>query len=70
MKIKHPVFQSGNSPESKWYAIVGGTFYYWSASGSMWRRSRNHPGQNERRWQRATDEGRVYMVQLRGWLST
>lgn len=70
MKIKHPIFNSKNRyGRDQWYAIINGSFYYWGVLTSRWEKSMNEPGKNERELQAAMDEGRVYMVQLRGAIS-
>lgn len=67
MKIKHPVFQCKNRyGKAQWYAVINGDFYYWGVLNSRWNKSKNKPGHNERELQAAMDEGRVYMVELRG----
>ena len=69
MKIKHPVFKSRDAGIAQWYAVINGDFYYWGVFSKRWNKSVNEPGRNERELQAAMDEGRVYMVQLRGAIS-
>lgn len=66
MKIKRPVFRSRNDLLAQWYAIINGDFYVWSESLKCWLQSINEPDDNAIQLQAAMDEGRVYMVQLRG----
>lgn len=64
--MKHIIFEAQPPALAKWYTVIGSTFYVWSKSRNAWVTSVNKPGHNERELQAAMDEGRVYMVQLRG----
>lgn len=66
MKIKHPVFEARDAGIAQWYAVINGGFYYWGVISKCWNKSINEPGRNERELQAAMDEGRVYLVELRG----
>lgn len=66
MKLKTPVFEAPGHNLAKWYAVIGGDFYYWSHNHKRWIKSMNQPGQNERNLQQAMDEKRVHLVVLKG----
>lgn len=65
IKLKSIVFERKGSAYGKWYAVIGGSFYYWSSIEKVWRKSRDQ-WRSAIEYMTACKEGRVMLLTLKG----
>lgn len=65
MKIYHYVFEMESNRWARWYTIINGEFYYWSAIQKAWTQSGDQDDAIKEYF-KAQEERRVHRVQLKG----